>query len=284
MKTAAWLSGASPSLAKEAGKFTLSDLKESDDEKVRCYHHLIDITAKDKVAMEESLVQHVKDTIDKLEEISGRGIEFVYFGKTYVDKKNPEPEPEPEPYFNRLKPETWKNTGIKARWEDHNSKVKTATNSRKKYVDSNYAKDGMVVLCAFTKDDLPTGSRRSQEYLALAMEQRLIHHFQIFGVQETIVMNNTFNQGRISDHTNTSGVDADDSTLNTCDAADPPEPEHEVYVIYMTFAYKPPKPIQTSTPSKPDAPQSKKGADPLSTIKEDLLSALEDTTNSSIIS
>ena len=52
----------------------------------------------------------------------------------------------------------------------------------------------------------------------------------------------------------------------------------------MTFAYKPPKPIQTSTPSKPDAPQSKKGADPLSTIKEDLLSALEDTTNSSIIS
>ena len=34
--------------------------------------------------MEESLVEHVKNTIDKLKKLSRKDIELVYLGKTYV--------------------------------------------------------------------------------------------------------------------------------------------------------------------------------------------------------
>ena len=142
---AARLSGAPP-LAKETEKFTLLDLERYAGE-VRCYHHLIDISGEDKVTMEESLVEHVKNTIDKLKKLSRKDIELVYLGKTYVGKKK-------KKCFNRLDPETWKKKGIKARWEDHYSKIKTTTNSRKEYVDANYAKDGMVVLCVFTEEGI----------------------------------------------------------------------------------------------------------------------------------
>ena len=167
----------------------------------------MDITqsGKDKARMEDILVNHVKDTIRILERRSEKTIKCMYIGKTYTDVREGET-------FNRLNHETWK---MSDRLSDHNDKY--------------YAKDGKVVLCAFTESDLPAGSRRSQEFLAVAMEQRLIHHFQIFETNK-LVANKTFDQGGISNHTN-------NCTLRTSDSVDPPKPNHHAYVVYMTFAY-----------------------------------------------
>ena len=135
------------------------------------YYRLMDITqsGKEKARMEDILVNHVKDTIRILESTSRKTIEFMYIGKTYTDVREGQT-------FNRLNHETWK---MSDRLSDHNDKY--------------YAKDGKVVLCAFTESDLPAGSRRSQEFLAVAMEQRLIHHFQIFETNK-LVANKTFDQ------------------------------------------------------------------------------------------
>ena len=186
------------------------------------YFYLLDIThsESDKVRMEENLVEHVKDTISILESKSGEKIRWMYIGKTYIDVREGQT-------FNRLNHETWKEKGIDDRWN--------STRTRKGHKDQYYAKDGMVVLCAFTQDDLPTGSRRSHEYLALAMEQRLIHHFQIFDTNELpVVVNPSADQGSTSIHTNT-------SKLNECEnarAAPPPQSAHRASVVYMTFAYR----------------------------------------------
>ena len=179
------------------------------------FFFLIDInhSEKDKERMEEILVEHVKDTICVLESTSGRIINKMYIGKTYVDGTD-------GTTFNCLNHETWDKKGIAKRWSDHKGDGKPT--------------DGMVVLCAFTQDDLPAGSRRSHEYLAVAMEQRLIHHFQIFDTKELpVAVNSSFDQGGISVHTNTT------SKLNTCENAHaPPQPAHHASVVYMTFAYR----------------------------------------------
>ena len=173
--------------------------------------------------MEENLVEHVKDTIHILESRFEEKIELMYIGKTYADVHGET--------FDRLDHNTWDRTGINDRWSG-------SSGHKGKY----YAKDGMVVLCAFTKDDLPTGSRRSHEYLALAMEQRLIHHFQIFDTDK-IAVNQTFNAGNPTAHTKdstrdlSSSIASDISYLDlTCDPT-PPEPTHYASVLYMTFAY-----------------------------------------------
>ena len=210
--------------------FALKDLKEY--EGARCYHHLIDISQsnRDKVKMEENLVRQVNDAIHMIEDKSGREIELMYIGKTFVDKAVGQP-------FNRLDPETWIKNGIKARWEDHTSLEKK--NKR----NADHAKDGLVVLCVFTRDDLPAGSRRSQEFLAIAMEQRLIHHFQIFDARK-ILINKTFDEGSRSPHTKSFSelsisVYSDNPELDLTRSI--PKPNHYAAVIYMTFAFLPPE-------------------------------------------
>ena len=212
--------------------FALKDLKEY--EGAHCYHHLIDISQsnRDKVKMEENLVRQVNDAIHMIEEQSGREIELMYIGKTYAGKKVRQP-------FNRLDPETWIKDGIKARWEDHRSEKEDKRAKR----NADHAKDGMVVLCVFTQDDLPAGSRRSQEFLALAMEERLIHHFQIFDARK-ILINKTFDEGSISIHTKSFSelsisVYSDNSELDLTRSI--PKPNHYAAVLYMTFAFLPPE-------------------------------------------
>ena len=213
--------------------FALKDLKEY--EGVHCYHHLIDISQsnRDKVKMEENLVRQVNDAIHMIEEKSGREIELMYIGKTYADKK------EQEQRFNRLDPTEWDTKGIKARWDDHRSE----NPEKKAKRNADHAKDGMVVVCVFTRDDLPAGSRRSQEYLALAMEQRLIHHFQIFDARK-ILINKTFDEGSISTHTKSFSelsisVYSDNPELDLTRSI--PKPNHYAGVLYMTFAFLPPE-------------------------------------------
>ena len=254
--------------------------------------------------MEDSLIEHVKDTMCILETRSDKTIEKMYIGKTHCDvdkRKNKQ--------FNRLNDEHWTLKGINDRWAKHQENPKVPS-------------EGMVVLCAFTKHDLPVGSRRSQEHLALAMEQRLIHYFQIFDTK-TIVVNEDFKPGKTTNHTkstshDTSSVLSDNSELDlTADNPIPPEPTYCAYVVYITYSYLPPekkspdlrqKPVENkqekpkdeddldtdsrekeatsnasltlySTPLmsemsiKPPSPS----LSPLSTMKRDLLTALDDT-------
>ena len=210
--------------APPGNNLTLLNLQEYAGVK-RCYHHLIDITqSQQKVRMEEDLVNHVNNTILSLEKRSGREIELMYIGKANVNKNGD--------HFNHMDPRTWTTNGIASRWNDH--KVKC------------YAKDGMVVLCAFTEDHLPAGSRRSQEYLAIAMEQRLIHHFQIFDTRKVLV-NESFNQGKTTEHTKDAqklsiSIPLDKNADLDLTWREPiPKPKYCAYVIYMTFTYLPPK-------------------------------------------
>ena len=70
------------------------------DGQVRVYYRLLNITQSGNddmdnadddyddrcVKMERKLVKHVKDTIRKLEIKSGKKVNLMYFGKTYVKK------------------------------------------------------------------------------------------------------------------------------------------------------------------------------------------------------
>ena len=92
----------------------------------------------------------------------------------------------------------------------------------------------------------PAGSRRSREYLVIGMEQRLIHHFQIFDT-DRIVVNETFDAGETT-HTKDSSHDilsisvrSDNPDLDLTDNRTPPEAKYHAYVVYMTFTYLPPK-------------------------------------------
>ena len=197
------------------------------------YFFLLDIThaERDKVRMEENLIEHVKDTILILEARLKRTIGQIYIGKTYVGIKDGQIF---DQIFDRLDHRTWTMTGtnttmkgINDRWSEHQK------NS-----------EGMVVLCAFTREDLPAGSRRSQEHLAVAMEQRLIHHFQIFDT-EKLTVNKSFNEGGTTKHTKDNnqaspGVHFDYNDLDhTCNPTTPPSPTYCAYVIYMTFSFLP---------------------------------------------
>ena len=105
--------------------------------------------------------------------------------------------------FNHLVSNTWKKTGISSRWSVHKKKP--------------YGKDGMFVLAAISKESLPpqcrqTGkSKRHQEDYALALEQRLIHHFMFDKADE-----------RLENKTVTSGGSDGRSSI--------------AYALYMAFA------------------------------------------------
>ena len=208
---------------------TVKPIPKKSDVKGPWKYRLVDITEfkGNKEGMEKRLVDHIKEAIQE-QETDGNKIEWLYIGKTYVDKDKRKP-------FNHMNPENWKTNGIADRWIPHQGNPEIPS-------------DGMVVLCAFTKEHLPDHSRRSQEFLAIAMEQRLIQHFQIFDTERKLV-NDSFNQGGTSDHTNesvntTTSFNAGDTTIIAIDPAlnissrDPPTPNHHAYVLYMTYAYE----------------------------------------------
>ena len=180
--------------------------------------------------MEDSLIEHVKDTMCILETRSGETIELMYIGKTHCDAD----KRKTTPTFDPLNHENWTLSGINRRWTRHKKNPKVPS-------------EGMVVLCAFTKHDLLTGARRSQEHLALAMEQRLIHYFQ-FVDTKTIVVNDEFKPGGTTNHTKDTSRELSISVLSdiseldlSADTPIPPEPTYCAYVVYMTYSYLPPK-------------------------------------------
>ena len=221
----------------------------------------------DKVRMEDSLIEHLKDTICILEKKSGETIKQIYIGKSYcaVDQRYKDKQ------FRRLNHEHWTLSGINSRWTNHQEKTKVPS-------------DGMVVLCAFTRDDLPIDSRRSHEFLALAMEQRLIQHFQIFDTK-TSTINKDFKPGKTTNHTkntshDTSSVLSDNSKLDlTADNPIAPDPKYCAYVVYMTYSYLPPEKKSPSSKQKPveDDSDTDSGEDDTDSGEEEATSKDDDT-------
>ena len=54
----------------------------------------------------------------------------------------------------------------------------------------------MIVIAVINRDQLPVGSKVIQELYTLALEQRLLHHYQITKGDERL-HNKTFTSGRI---------------------------------------------------------------------------------------
>ena len=181
------------------------------------------------------LIAQLEQTITDLESgefLSDRTIAKVYIGKTYLEQKR---KPGRGIGFQKFDPDdhrTWKKNGISSRWQDHKKE--------KKNTDGTvlYGRDGLVVLGAITRETVlnTCRGRVHQEDFALAMEQKLLHHYLLSRSDPRVpVVNETFTTGR--------------TTKRRCIA----------YVIYMAFSCKK-KPSSSSTsepgPSHTPPPQS----------------------------
>ena len=148
-------------------------------------------------SMEQTLIAQVKRTVRELERCSGRRIAKIYIGKTYIPRRRT-PRGGFVP-FSCMNPNTWRMAGISSRWHSHHGQ--------------DYGRDGLVVLCAVTRDNVPEGSTMSQEQLALAMEQKLLHHYRLAHPDPRFV-NETFTTGHLAQY------------------------NYHAYAVYMAFRYE----------------------------------------------
>ena len=160
-------------------------------------------TAKKLSHIKRKLKRKLEDTIQALQIESGRTIAKIYIGKTYILQKKKRGGGRGYETFDPLDHSTWKKTGISSRWQFHK--------------DEDYGRDGLVVLGAITRETMPERCRESgqvdQEDLALAMEQRLLHHYRLSHPDPRVV-NKTFDTGK--------------TTRQHCIA----------YAVYMAFRYE----------------------------------------------
>ena len=131
--------------------------------------------------IKQRLIVQLEDTVRELELHSDRTIAKIYIGKTFIKQRK-------KPgggylKFDPLNSNTWKKKGISSRWQDH-----------KKH---NYGRDGLVVLGAITRETMPERcSQVHQEHFALAMEQKLLHHYLLSHPDPKVpVVNETFSTG-----------------------------------------------------------------------------------------
>ena len=135
--------------------------------------------------IKRKLLHQLEETVRELEFHSDKTIAKIYIGKTFIQRRR-------RPggrfvTFDPTKHQTWKKNGISSRWGDH------------KHQD--YGRDGLVVLGAITKQTMPEKCRRRvhQEDFALAMEQKLLHHYLLSKPDSRVgvrVVNKTFTAGR----------------------------------------------------------------------------------------
>ena len=149
--------------------------------------------------IKQKLIAQLESTVRELELQSDRTIAKIYIGKTYIKQRK-----KPKGGYQKINPlrhHTWKKNGIKSRWHDH------------KHED--YGRDGLVVLGAITRETMPERCRGRvhQEDFALAMEQKLLHHY-LLSHPDPRVINETFSTGQ--------------ATKNKCSA----------YAVYMAFRYE----------------------------------------------
>ena len=144
--------------------------------------------------MVRRLIAQLESTVGELERHSGKSIARIYIGKTCI-----RPRRRRLGGFDRLNPNTWKMTGISSRWREHHR--------------NHYGRDGLVVLCAITRETVPEGSPMSQGDLALAIEQKLLHHY-LLSHPDPRVVNKTLADGHLAEH------------------------NYHAYAVYMAFRYE----------------------------------------------
>ena len=183
------------------GGYSFDQLGEEDGDKyVYFRHNLVDIRgltqlkhAKNKIA------DKIEDIIISLENGGEQRVAKIYIGKTYI--RCEEPQEGQDQKVDPMESSTWSLGGITSGWNDH---IKN---------EEGYAKDGIIVLAAVTKEAIPSRCRdriKKEDY-AIAIKQALLHHFRITTTDQRVV-NKTFHPGKL---------DWDKSPA---------------YAIYMTFA------------------------------------------------
>ena len=177
----------------------------------------------------------MEDTVRELELQSDRTIAKIYIGKTFIQRRKKAGGRRYQK-FHPLKHHTWKKNGISSRWHDH------------KHED--YGRDGLVVLGVVTRDTMPERCRDRvhQEHFALAMEQKLLHHY-LLSHPDPRVVNESFSTGQTT------------------------HDKRYAYAVYMAFRYEgesspstmcqysEPGPSHTPPPPSPtiSSPPRKKG-------------------------
>ena len=128
--------------------------------------------------IKQRLIEKLEDTVRALETGSGRKIVNIYIGKTFI-KQRVRQDGMGYQIFNPLNPLSWSMQGINSYWEDHKRK--------------EHGRDGLVVLGAITRETMPERCRDRvhQEDFALAMEQKLLHHY-LLSHPDPRVVNKTF--------------------------------------------------------------------------------------------
>ena len=157
-----------------------------------------DLTTETEVkGIKKKLIAQLDQTIEDLEE--ERKIAKIYIGKTFIRRRRIQGGGFKT--FEPLDHHTWRKNGISSRWQVHKHEY--------------YGRDGLVVLGAITRETMPERCRGQvhQEDFALAMEQKLLHHY-ILSHPDPRVVNESFSTGQ--------------ATKDKCYA----------YAVYMAFRYE----------------------------------------------
>ena len=142
-------------------------------------YNLADLGSETTVkGIKQRLVEKLADTVRALEKGSDRKIAKIYIGKTFI-KQRIRQEGQGYQIFNPLDPYSWNIHGISCRWGAHRNE--------------GYGRDGLVVLGAITKETMPESCRDQvhHEDFALAMEQKLLHHY-VLSHPDPRVVNRSF--------------------------------------------------------------------------------------------
>ena len=145
--------------------------------------NLVNITISDTVnKAQDILIQHVHNILDSIQIETDRRVDKYYIGKVSVTKRRKR-SGHGFMAFNHMDHKTWKKNGISSRWTTHKKE--------------DYGRDGMVVLATVPKAAIPKHVKSiHHEQYALALQQKLLHHFLLTEADPRIT-NNTFGTGSI---------------------------------------------------------------------------------------
>lgn len=144
-------------------KMTFADLCKEDAKPGYALDHAKVIKNETITNATKDIYKHITDTISKVEEGSGKEVDYVYVGKSHVRKLKKKP-------FDPKAPNTWRlDDGVNKRYSDHVKKC--------------YGKNGLIVVAVVTNESIPADCKKDgyithQEEYALTLEKRLIQNFR----------------------------------------------------------------------------------------------------------
>ena len=164
------------------GGCTLDDLHRGSKNYVCDASCLVNLVGKDSNKAKEELRQKLDELFRDLELQTERRVKKYYIGKTFIKRRRNPNSKKTFVKFDPMDPYTWKKNGISSRWGCHRN--------------TEYGRDGLVVLAAVPKDVVPQQCRDKvhQEQYALALEQMLLHHYKL-DIGDERLDNNTFTSG-----------------------------------------------------------------------------------------